>query len=74
MKYSYTLEHRLPIVVELTYEDLQLIQKMAKLVIEMETAPDGIYKGDARQMDREVTDALNKVSSAVKYSFPSTEE
>jgi hypothetical protein len=74
MKYEYTREHLLPVMVELTYEDLQLIRKMAKLVIEMETAPDGIYKGDARKIDREVTDALNKVSSAVQYAFPSTEE
>ena len=74
MQYSYTCDHMLPISMELTYKDLLLIQKMAKLVIEMETVPDGIYKGDARQIDREVTEALNKVSSAVKYAFPSTEE
>jgi t-SNARE complex subunit (syntaxin) len=74
MNYNYTREHQLPIVMELTYEDLQLIQKMAKLVIDMETTPDGIYKGDARKMAREVTEALNKVANAVKYAFPSTEE
>jgi hypothetical protein len=74
MQYSYTREHQLPVVVELTYEDLTLIQKMAKLVIDMETAPDGIYKGDARKLDREVTEALNRVASAVKFAFPSTEE
>ena len=74
MNYNYTVDHKLPVIVELTYADLLLIQKMAKLVIEMETAPDGLYKGDARQIDREVTEALNKVSSAVKYAFPSTEE
>lgn len=74
MQYNYTREHQLPVVMELTYEDLQLIQKMAKLVIDMETAPDGIYKGDARKIDREVTEALNRVASAVKFAFPSTEE
>ena len=74
MQYNYTREHQLPVVVELTYEDLQLIQRMAKLVIDMETTPDGIYKGDARKLDREVTEALNKVSIAVRCAFPSTEE
>ena len=74
MKYEYTREHMMPIVMELTYEDLQLIQKMAKHFIELETMPDGIWKGDARKMDREVTEALNKMAQAVKYAFPSTEE
>ena len=74
MKYEYTREHMMPVVMELTYEDLQLIQKMAKLVIDMETAPDGIYKGDARKIAREAAEALNKVASAVKYAFPSTED
>jgi hypothetical protein len=74
MNYNYTREHQLPVVMELTYEDLQLIQKMTELVIGMETAPDGIYKGDARKLGREAAEALNKVASAVKYAFPSTED
>jgi hypothetical protein len=74
MQYNYTREHMLPISVDLTYEELQLIQKMAKLVIDMETTPDGIYKGDARKIDREVTEALNRVAMAVRGAFPSSIE
>lgn len=74
MKYNYTREHMLPIVVELTYEDLTLIQRMAKHIMDMETAPDGIYKGDVRSLDREVTEALEKVAIAVRCAFPQTEE
>ena len=74
MKYEYTREHMMPVVMELTYEDLLLIQKMAKLVIDMETSPDGIYKGDARKIDREVTEAIDKMANAVKYFLPSPKE
>ena len=74
MKYEYTREHMMPVVMELTYEDLLLIQKMAKLVIDMETSPDGIYKGDARKIDREVTEAIDKMANAVKYFLPLPKE
>jgi hypothetical protein len=74
MQYSYTREHQLPVVVELTYENLCTIQKMAKHFIEMETMPDGMWKGDMRKLDRDVTETLNRVANAVKYAFPSTEE
>jgi hypothetical protein len=39
----------------------------------METLPDDhgyMYKGDIRRLEREATDAINKVAQSVKYSFP----
>ena len=76
MKYEHTREHMLPVIVELTYEDLLLLRKMAKVLLDMETLPDDhgyMYKGDIRRLEREATDAINKVAQSVKYSFPVTE-
>jgi hypothetical protein len=59
--------------VELTYEDLLILRKMAKVLLDMETLPDDhgyMYKGDIRRLEREATDAINKVAQSVKYSFP----
>jgi hypothetical protein len=74
MKYEYTREHLLPVMVELTYEDLRNIQKMAKHFIELETMPDGLWKGDMRKLEREVSEAMDKVASATSYAFPKTTE
>ena len=76
MKYEHTREHMLPVIVELTYEDLLILRKMAKVLLDMETLPDDhgyMYKGDIRRLEREATDAINKVAKSVKYSFPVTE-
>ena len=76
MKYEHTREHMLPVIVELTYEDLLILRKMAKSLLDMETLPDVhgyMYTGDIRRLEREVTEALNKVADSVKYSFPVTE-
>jgi NTP pyrophosphatase (non-canonical NTP hydrolase) len=74
MKYEYTREHMLPVMVELTYEDIQLIQKMAKYFIELETMPEGFWKGDMRKLEREVGEVLERVASAASYAFPKTTE
>jgi hypothetical protein len=76
MKYEHTREHMLPVIVELTYEDLLILRKMAKVLLDMETLPDDhgyMYKGDIRRLEREATDAINKVAQSVKYFFPVTE-
>jgi hypothetical protein len=76
MKYEHTREHMLPVIVELTYEDLLILRKMAKSLLDMETLPDVhgyMYTGDIRRLEREVTEAINKVAQSVKYSFPVTE-
>ena len=76
MKYEHTREHMLPVIMELTYEDLLILRKMAKVLLDMETLPDDhgyMYKGDIRRLEREATDAINKVAQSVKYSFPVTE-
>jgi hypothetical protein len=72
MKYEHTREHMLPVLVELTYEDLRNIRKMAQHFIELETMPDGLWKSDMRRLEREVREAMNKVSDIMGggYSFP----
>ena len=53
MKYEHTREHMLPVIVELTYEDLLNLRKMAKVLLDMETLPNDhgyMYKGDIRRL------------------------
>jgi hypothetical protein len=73
MKYEYTREHMLPIMVEVTYQDLCNIQKMAQHFIDLETMPDNIWKGDMRKLEREVREAMDKVASATSCAFPNPE-
>ena len=79
MKYEHTREYMLPVMVELTYEDLTLIQRMAKNLLDFEKLPEEhghMYKGDVRRLEREARDAINKVSDIMSagYSFPKLEE
>jgi hypothetical protein len=76
MQYNYTREHMLPVVVEMTYEDLKLIQRMAKSFLDMEKLPEDhgyMYKGDIRKLEREVVETLDRVATATSYAFPKSE-
>ena len=73
MQYQYTREHLLPIVMEMTYEDLQLIQRVAKCFLDMEDKPDGIWAGDMRKLERETREAMNRVADATSFAFPKQE-
>lgn len=79
MKYQHTCEHLLPVMVELTYEDLTLIQRMAKNLLDLETLPEEhgfMFKGDIRKLEREARSALNAVSDNMSsnYSYPKINE
>lgn len=79
MKYEHTREYLLPVMVELTYEDLQLIQRMAKSLLDMEKLPDEhghMYKGDVRRLEREAREALNNVADVMNsgYTFRKIDE
>ena len=77
MKYEYTREHMMPVLVELTYEDLQLLQKMAKSFLDMEKLPDEhgyMYKGDIRKLEREAAEALNAAGRAARSTFTVLED
>ena len=79
MKYEYTREHMMPIMAELTYDDLQLIQRMAKVLVNMEELPKDhgyMYKGDVRRLEREAREALNKVADVMNsgYTFRKFDE
>ena len=72
MKYEYTRENMLPIMVELTYEDLQLIQRMAKILLDMEALPQDhgyLYKGDLRKLKQEAADGLDAACRAARAAF-----
>jgi hypothetical protein len=70
MKYEHTREHMMPVIVELSYKDIQLIQQMAKARLEQEETPSGLYKGEIRTLEREAGEVLSSVSSFMQYAFP----
>ena len=79
MKYEHTRENMLPVILELTYDDLQLIRKMAKVLMDMEKLPDEhgyMYKGDIRKLERETREAINSVVDIMRseYTFLKIEE
>ena len=74
MQYNYTREHQLPIVMELTYEDLHVIHKMTKFLLELEEKPTDIYNGDIRKLHRESLEALAKVADAATHIFTAPAE
>lgn len=74
MKYGYTREHMLPIAMEVTLEDLRILQKMTKHLLEKEELPDDMYKGDIRKVDREITETLKRIDEAMAYAFPKSTE
>jgi hypothetical protein len=74
MKYEHTREHMMPVIVELAYKDIQLIQQMAKALLELEETPSGMYKGEIRTIEREAGEVLSSVSSYMQYAFPRTHE
>ena len=72
MKYEYTREHMMPIMAELTYDDLQLIQRMAKVLLDIDELPKGhgyMYKGDIRKLEREVAEAIDLAGRAARGTF-----
>lgn len=74
MQYNYTREHQLPVVVELTYEDLQIIRKLTKFIMGLEQRPEDVYLGDIRKLHREAGEAIDKVADAASYAFPKVTE
>ena len=79
MKYEHTREYLLPVMVELTYEDLQLIRRMAKVLLDMENLPEDhgyMYSGDIRKLERATREALNSVADVMnsEYTFQKIDE
>jgi hypothetical protein len=72
MKYEHTREHMLPVIVELTYEDLLILQRWPRSSSTWRKLPRSrhMYKGDIRKLEREATRCNQQGSSVVKYAFP----
>ena len=74
MKYEHTREHMLPVIVELSHNDIVLIQQMAKALLELEETPSGLYKGEIRAMEREAGEVLDSTRRYIQYAFPKTDD
>jgi len=74
MKYEHTREHMLPVIVELSHNDIVLIQQMAKALLELEETPSGLYKGEIRAMEREAGEVLDSTRQYIQYAFPKTDD
>ena len=69
MRQRYNLERSMPVVLEVTCDDLRLIEKLAKAVMEQEDMPDGIWKSDLRDLLESVQGAIKEVASDAASYF-----
>jgi hypothetical protein len=70
MNYQFTKDAMLPVVVELTYEDVCNIKKLAELFLDMETKPEGFWVHDIRKLHADAKDVMAKAAEAASYAYP----
>lgn len=69
MRQRYNIERSMPVVLEVTCEELRLIENLAKAVIAQEDMPDGIWKGELRDLLESVQGAIKEVASDAARHF-----
>ena len=69
MRHRYNLERSMPVVLEVTFDELHLIENLAKAVIGQEDMPDGIWKSDLRNLLENVQGAIKEVTSDAAQHF-----
>lgn len=67
MKYFFTKETMIPLMVEMTYQDVANIQKLADVFLALETKPTSVCEGDIRRLRDEAVDAMSKAASATVF-------
>jgi hypothetical protein len=61
---------RVPATLTLTYAELQTIQALAKHALALEQMPDGLWRGDLRDLERDVKAALESITATMRRAFP----
>lgn len=69
MRQRYNLERSMPVVLEVTCDELRLIEKLAKAVLEQEDMPDGVWKSELRDLLEGVQGAIKEVASDAARHF-----
>jgi hypothetical protein len=69
MRQRYNLERSMPVVLEVTFDELRLIENLARAVVEQEDMPDGVWKGELRDLLESVQGAIKEVASDAAQHF-----
>lgn len=69
MKQRYNLERVMPVVLEVTFEELRLIEKLAEAVIGQEEMPNGIWKSDLRDLLEGVQGVIKEAAHGAAGHF-----
>lgn len=67
MKYCYTRETLIPIAVEMTYQDLANVKRLAELYLSTEEKPKDFWESDIRRLRDEAVDAMSKASASTIF-------
>jgi len=69
MRQRYNLERSMPVVLEVTFDELRLIENLAKAVIEQEDMPNGVWKSELRDLLKSVQGAIKEVAEDATRHF-----
>jgi hypothetical protein len=62
MRQRYNLERSMPVVLEVTFGELRLLENLAKAVIEQEDMPNGVWKSEVRDLLESVQGVIKEVA------------
>jgi hypothetical protein len=74
MRQSYNRERAMPIILEVTFEELRQIESLAKAVMGQEEMPDGIWKSELRDLLEGVQGAIKEAARDAAGHFNSIVE
>jgi hypothetical protein len=69
MRQRYNLERAMPVVLEVTFDELRLIENLAKAVIELEDMPKGVWKSELRDLLEGIQGAIKEVAEDATCHF-----
>ena len=69
MRQSYNRERAMPIILEVTFEELRQIEKLAKAVMGQEELPEGIWQSELRDLLEGVQGAIKEAARDAASHF-----
>ena len=69
MEHSYNRERKMTVVVEVTFEELQLLQTLAKAVAKLDELPSGIWAPDLIDLTENLQAAVTQAARDAAAHF-----
>lgn len=69
MEHSYNRERKMAVVLEVTFEELQLLQTLAKAVAELDEMPSGIWAPDLVDLTENLRAAVTQAARDAAAHF-----